>query len=272
MESRWLCSVFLALGLVSAAPAGEHALRLAVANTAAESGLVDVLIEVFKGENPQFDVELTVSGGLVVLETARQGSIDAVLTHHPDGEQSFLAGGYGLSRTAVLYSRYAILGPPDDPLNLRDAGDLSDALRRIAENEVDFLVPGEKSGTYQRIAELWRLLGVEPDWLGYESTGTSAGATVRSAALFGAYTFADWSTYLTNRDEIGQALVPLYSGDGKLRNQYSLIVVNPLKVVGAHREAAETFLKFLLSERGQQTIVQFGREHYRMAIFEGAAL
>ena len=82
MGSRWLCSVFLALGLVSAAPAGEHALRLAVANTAAESGLVDVLIEVFKRENPQFDVELTVSGGLVVLETARQGSIDAVLTHH----------------------------------------------------------------------------------------------------------------------------------------------------------------------------------------------
>lgn len=272
MGSRWLCSLVLVMCLVTAAPAGEHTLRLAVANTAAESGLVDALIEVFKRENPQFDVELTVSGGLVVLETARRGSIDAVLTHHPDGEQSFLAGGYGLSRTAVLYSRYAILGPPDDPLNLRGAEDLSAALRRLADNEVDFLVPGEKSGTYQRISELWGLLGVEPDWLGYESTGTSAGATVRSAAMFGAYTFADWSTYLANRDEIGPALVPLYSGNGKLRNQYSLIVVDPLKVADADREAAETFLRFLLSERGQETIVQFGQERYRMAIFEGVTL
>ncbi len=272
MGVRLLFSVFLATGLVATAPAGEHTLRLAVANTAAESGLVDALIEVFTREHPQFDVELTVSGGLLVLETARQGSIDAVLTHHPDGEQSFLAGGYGLSRTAVMYSRYAILGPSDDPLNLRGAADLADALRRLAENEVDFLVPGEKSGTYQRISELWELLGVEPDWLGYESTGTSAAATVRSAALFGAYTFADWSTYLSNRDAIGQALVPLYSGNGKLRNQYSLIVVDPLKVAGAHREVAETFLRFLLSERGQETIVQFGQEHYRMAIFEGVRL
>ncbi len=272
MGMRLVAGVCLALIVTSQPWAAERSLRLAAANTAAETGLLDALVSEFTRAHPGYEVEVTVSGGLVALDAGRAGKVDAVLTHHPASEELFLAEGYGLSRHTVMHSRYVILGPPDDPLELGDLPEIGSVLQRLADNEVDFLVPGEKSGTYQKLAELWAASGREPDWLGYESTGASAGATVRTAATFGTYAFADWSTYLTNRDDLDGKLAPLFAGNGLMRNSYSLVVVDPAKVPGANREAAELFRAFLLSVPCQESIARFGQERFQVAVFEPAAL
>ena len=192
---RLIAIILVGLVAYSAwANADTERLRVVAANTSIESGIVPELMARFEGRFPQYRVELIATGGLNALELARKGGIDAVITHHPPSEKVFIADGYGVSRTTFMYNDFVLFGPASDPLGLARERDLITALRLLADEQVDFSVPGHMSGTYQKLAELWAVANVDPQWLGYESTGMSAGATLKSAALFDTYGFADMAT------------------------------------------------------------------------------
>ncbi len=261
----------LALACATGAYAGDGRFRLLVANTAAETGVMARLVAEFAKRHPQYDVEMEVAGGLVVLERAREGRADAVVTHHPPNEQLFIADGYGVSRTLFMFNDFVLLGPPDDPLEIQRERDLVRVLNTLADAEVSFMVQGERSGTYQKLAELWSLAQIEPDWIGYEPIGTSSASTLHAAAAMGAYAFADIGTYLANRAEIQDQLVPLYRDHHALRNFYHYLVVNPETIPAANREAAVRFKEFLVSADGQSLIEQFGMEEFQTAVFAPAA-
>ncbi len=266
-------ALLLALGLlgVAGAQAAPTTLRLAAANTAAETGLIDRLVREFEALHPDIVVQVDVAGGWVVLDRARAGLADAVITHLPTHERLFIAEGYGLSRTLIMSNDFALLGPADDPLGLRRERDLMRSLRALAEAEVELMVPGERSGTYQKLAELWTLAGVKPTWIGFESTGASSASTLLTASAMGAYAFADMGTYLAHRPQLQNRLVPLYRDHEALRNFYSILVVNPARIPSANREAAERLRHFLASDRIQSLIQGFGAEQYQTAVFTAIA-
>ncbi len=247
-------------------------LKVLVANTAAQSGLIDTLARAFEALNPSIRIEINTGGAVAVIDKARQGGVGLVITHHAASEILFMDEGYGVVRTLLMYNQFALFGPPGMMQAPFWSGSLLDVLRKLARDEVPFMVPGVSSGTQMKLAELWSLAGVKSNWPGYEITGSSSEATLRQAAIFGAYAFADIATYLANRENLSPKLVPIYRDHSALRNYYSVIVVNGARFSHETQQVlAEAFLDFLVSYRGQSIIKTFGEDEFDFPLYTPAA-
>lgn len=246
-------------------------LRVIAANTVGDTGLIKWMAKGFEAQNPEIRVTTEYAGALAVLDRGRAGHADLLITHHPGSEIIFVGEGYGLLRTLIMYNDFAIFGPTRDPLRLREDRDPTDALRKLARQQVSFMVPGARSGTYKKLSELWTATGINPDWPGYEVVNSSSSATLRNAATFGTYAFADMGTYFVNREALGGRLVPLSRDNVALRNEYYAIVVSTKRIPAANQPLAEAFLNYLVSNEGQERIRQFGEDRYGTQIFTPAA-
>ncbi|MEK7758744.1 MAG: EAL domain-containing protein, partial [Pseudomonadota bacterium] len=241
------------------------------ANTVGDTGLIKWVATGFEAQHPDITVMIEYAGALAVLDRGRTGHADLLITHHPGSELVFVGEGYGILRTLIMYNDFAIFGPARDPLRLRDDRDPTDALRKLARQQVSFMVPGMRSGTYKKLSELWTAAGIEPDWPGYEVANASSSATLRNAATFGTYAFADMGTYFANREALGGRLVPLSRDNVALRNEYYAIVVSQERIPAANQPLAEAFLDYLVSNEGQARIRHFGEDRYGTQIFTPAA-
>ncbi|MCI0506290.1 MAG: ATP-binding protein [Gammaproteobacteria bacterium] len=250
---------------------GPNHLRIASARSAKDLKIVDALAEQFRFKFPQFTVSIQSGGVLNVLDDGRNSLADVILTHHKPGETHFVKEGYALRHTQIMYTEYALFGPPGDPLQLSAEKDIVSVFKRLAQNEAEFLAPSPRSGTYMKIQEIWTMAGIDPDWIGYENTGGSGYATLLQAAEFGVYTVAEMATYLSNKEKIQGEIIPLFRDDLDLRNVYSLLVVNPLKVPGVNADLGLAFHDYLVSEEGQNFIRQFGEETFYAEILTPAA-
>ena len=259
------------MSLVVCGETSADTLRLSIASTSNEQGLISALAERFHRLHPEHSVEITSVGAISALTRAREGLADAVITHHPASERLFMDDGLGLSRTLIMYNQFAILGPKDDPLGISGEDELVKVFRTLADNEVDFFVQGVQSGTYQRLAELLKVADVSPGWLGYQSMESSSRTTVLAAAQFSAYTFADLGTYFSLRSQISETISPLYRDHKALQNYYHYIVVDGAKIPGANSELADQFLQYLISNETQNFIDNFGQDKYQTRIFTAAA-
>ena len=254
-----------------AAQSNNHTLRLSISNTAASSGLFQSLINKYQKIYPKTIIKLHIDGGLAILEQARTGNADVVVTHLPESEKLFIYEGYGDSRTLIMYNEFILVGPPDNSLNLMDERDLKIVLNKLARAEVEFLVPSKRSGTFKKIDSLWLMTGVEADWIGYESTGSSAASTLSMAAEFGAFTFVDIGTYYTYQKNLEHKLLPIYRDHSALRNYYSAVQVSKNRLPNVNKGLAESFINFLVSDETQAYIRTFGEQKYGAPIFVPAA-
>ncbi|MDW7645242.1 MAG: substrate-binding domain-containing protein [Desulfuromonadales bacterium] len=248
--------------------AGGQILRLATTTSAANSGLLDVLIPFFE-QKTGLDVEITAVGTGNALAMGREGRADVILVHSRVAENQFVAEGYGLNRRDVMYNDFVLLGPANDPAGIRGDMDVASALRKIAGKKEPFNSRGDNSGTYLKELEFWRLAEIEPQGAWYVKTGKSMLETLRAAALRQAYVLSDRSTYLFHRAEL--ELVVLCQGDQRLWNPYGVIAVNPVRVKGVNYEAAMQFIDFLVSEEGQKMIRNYGLADLGHSLFKPLA-
>ena len=107
-------------------------LRIVAAKTVADTGMVRFLTEGFRVNHPDVDIDIQQVGALATLDLGRRGIADLIITHYPEGEKLFVADGYGLLRTNIMYNEFTILGPPNDPLKLAQEKDLPMVLQRLA--------------------------------------------------------------------------------------------------------------------------------------------
>jgi len=267
----WRGGVLLVLLLVAPlvqtfAAADPPLLRVSVARSIKDLGLAEALVNEFRRTHPDVAVKLLSGGVLGVLDDGRQGLADVVITHHAFHERKFVEEGYGMLRTQILNTEYAVFGPPGDALGLSKETDIVGVLKLLAENEVDFYAPSPRSGTYMKIEELWSIAGINPTWLGYENTGGSGYATLLQAAELGAYTIAEMGTYVLNHAAVAGKIVPLYHGDNSLKNIYRATVVNPGKVRGVNAGIAAQFLDFLVADDTQNFIHDFGEKTFNTTV------
>ena len=247
-------------------------LQVLVSHTASQGGLIRHLAIAYEAQNRHIKIEIDTAGALTVLDRARLGHTGLVITHHPPSEKLFMDEGFGASRTLLMYNQFALFGPPGDPLGLNAERELLVVLRRLAENEVAFMVPGKQSGTQKKLEDLWSMAGVEPDWPGYEISGSSSASTLHNASIFDAYAFADIATYLANMDKLKGKIIPIYRDHTALRNYYSAIVINGDRFQDFTQQAlAQSFVDFLVSDAGQFLIKSFGETNYNTTIFTPAA-
>lgn len=251
--------------------ANPNTLRIATARSAFDLGIIEYLAKEFQRKYPHINIHLTHGGVLKVIEDGKNGQADVVFTHHQPSENILEEQGYGLHRTKIMYTEYALLGPSDSDLPFGKLNNIVEVLQLLSQEEVDFLVPSPKSGTYMKVAQLWASAGIDPNWLGYESTGSSGFATLHQAGVFSAFSIIEMGTYLENKSKVQENISVLYRGDVSLRNTYSLTIINPNQVKNVSVASAKLFLDYLVSDIGQQNIKYYGENKYNSTVFIPAA-
>lgn len=239
-------------------------LRLATTTSTTDSGLLNVLIPVFEAKH-NIKVDIFAMGSGAALDAGRKGKADVVLAHARKAENVFITEGYGVNRKDVMYNDYVIVGPPDDPAEVKKAEDVLSALKQIYQKKEKFVSRGDRSGTYLRELELWKLTKSDPAGSWYSLSKLGMLKTLKIASEQDAYIISDRSTYLFNRNDLD--LVIVFEGDELLYNAYGVIAVNPAKVPGINFEGAMQFIDFITSLPGQEIIAGYGRLRFGKPLY-----
>jgi tungstate transport system substrate-binding protein len=178
-----------------------------------------------------------------------------VLVHSKPDEEKFVADGWGVKRHDVMYNDFIIVGPASDPAKIAGLKDAPEALKKIAAAKAGFASRGDDSGTHKAELRLWNDAGIDPKrasgtW--YLETGSGMGTTLNTAIGKQAYTLTDRGTWLSFANK-GDFEV-LVEGDGRLFNQYGVILVNPKKHANVKAKEGQAFVDWLTGREGQQAI------------------
>jgi tungstate transport system substrate-binding protein len=242
----------------------DQGLTLATTTSTQDSGLLDVLLPMFRRQSG-IEVKVVAVGTGQALQLGRRGDADVLLVHDPASEEKFMTDGFGVLRQAVMYNDFVVVGPETDPATVRGEKSVTEAFTRIARSRSPFLSRGDESGTHQKEREIWRRANVAPqgDW--YIQAGAGMGQVLRMADQKRAYTLSDRATLLAQQQ--GANLTILSQGDPLLVNRYSVILVSPDKHPHVRYEAARKFADFLLSPKIQRSIADFGTDRYGQPLF-----
>lgn len=257
--------VLLALSACQQAAPLPH-LRLATTTSTQDSGLLDVLIPDFERAYP-VRVDVIAVGTGQALKLGEDGNADVLLVHDRAREDAFMAAGYGIRREDVMVNDFVLVGPAEDPAEVRAAASMAEAFQRIARSRAPFISRGDSSGTHARELALWDQAGLDPqgeDW--YFSAGQGMGEVLTLAEEQRAYTLSDRATFL-RRQQNGLQLVILREKEEGLLNPYGVIVVHPARGADLQVEWAETFVDWLISVPVQEKIARFGVDEFGQPLF-----
>lgn len=247
---RWAIAIIF----IFSPPLWAAGVVLASTTSTEQSGLFRVLLPAFTRATG-IEVKVVALGTGQALDVARRGDADVVLVHDAAAEARFVAEGHGVQRLPVMYNDFVLLGPADDPA--RATGyDIAQAFARLADAGAAFVSRGDRSGTNQAELAFWKLAtrGPRTD-AAYRACGCGMGAALNMAAAMGAYVLADRGTWLAFRNRRG--LRVLVEGDKRLRNNYSVIQVNPVRHPQVHAAEAKRFVDWLTSPEGQGVIASY---------------
>lgn len=221
------------------------------------SGLFEHILPNFK-EKTEIEVRVVAVGTGQALKNARNGDGDVVLVHSKPDEEKFVADGWGVKRHDVMYNDFIIVGPASDPAKIAGLKDAPAALKKIAAAKADFASRGDDSGTNKAELRLWNDAGIDPKqasgtW--YLETGSGMGTTLNTAVGKQAYTLTDRGTWLSFANK-GDFEV-LVEGDGRLFNQYGVILVNPKKHANVKAKEGQAFVDWITGREGQQAIASY---------------
>ena len=272
-----LAAIAIAL-LCSIAPA-QTRLRMSTTTSTENSGLLNVLLPPFEKECG-CKVDVIAVGTGKALKLGEQGDVDVVLVHARALEDKFMANGFGVNRRDVMYNDFVVIGPANDPADLKHAATAADAFRRIAARRSVFVSRGDESGTHQKEKEIWAAAGMAPAGSWYRSAGQGMGEVINMATELRGYTLADRGTYNALRH--GKTdLVVLYDGSrtsakpGRpvarltveqvsalagtrgLFNPYGVIAVNPKRFPQVKFDLAMKFIEYITGAEGQRIIANY---------------
>jgi len=232
-------------------------IRLATTTSTDNSGLLEYLLPRFEQETG-IHVDVIPVGTGKALKLAERGDVDVVMVHAPESERAFVTAGWGVNRRSVMKNDFLIVGPPNDPADVKKGKSFAEALKRIKGPGGQFISRGDLSGTHKKELSLWPFVSGPPPRSQYLETGQGMEATLRIAHEKGGYTLTDRGTWLA----VGQPLilVPVFEGDLLLENPYSIIAVNPARHPLARYRDAMSLIAWLTSPEGQARIGSFRKQ------------
>jgi len=248
-------------------PAGEAASKniiLSTTTSTQDSGLLDVLVPLFEKKSG-YSVKTVSVGTGQALELAAKGEADVALVHAPSLEKKFVADGKLLNRRLVMYNDFIILGPANDPAQIKSTKSSIDAMKRIAASASRFVSRGDNSGTHNLEKSLWKQTGIEPKGAWYIESGQGMGATLGIANDRNGYTITDRATYLAYQKRV--TLAVLLEGDKPLLNIYSVMEVNPANGPRINTVGGKAFADFIIAPETQTVIKGYGLEKYGQPLF-----
>lgn len=259
--------IFLIINIVSCnqkTAVREKEIILSTTTSTYDSGLLDELIPVFEKKYKISVTPIAVGTG-EALKMGERGEVDVVLVHARSAEDKFVDEGFGVNRKDVMHNDFVIIGPEEDPAEIKGNENVTEAFKKMSEKQMLFISRGDDSGTHKKEIKIWEEAGVEPkgDW--YLEAGQGMAGTIMIANEKDAYTLTDRGTYLAQQKNI--QLKILFEGDPLLLNPYGIIAVNPDKHTNINYERAIKFIDFITSEEGQEIIKNFGIVKYGQPLF-----
>lgn len=251
----------LALFLADLGLAEKKVLRMATTTSTDNTGLLDYLAPMFK-KDTGIELQWIAVGTGKALKLGQNCDVDILMVHAPSAEKAFIKAGYGINRREIMYNDFIIVGPPDDPAGIKGMS-ATEALRKIANQKAIFVSRGDDSGTHKKEKTLWKTAGIDPNKLDkepwYIQTGQGMLATLNVASEKKGYTLTDRGTFIKYEATLKgkPTLVILVEGDKILRNQYSVIEINPEHCPNVKNDLARTFSDWITSPKIQQAIANF---------------
>ncbi|MCL2324447.1 MAG: extracellular solute-binding protein [Actinomycetia bacterium] len=241
-------------------------LTLASTTSTQDTGLFDVLIPAFEKDNPAIKVKVVAVGSGEAIQMGKDGNADVLLVHSPADEVTFMQDDYGLTRKALMYNDFVVIGPASDPAHIKGSASAAAAFAKIADSASPFVSRGDASGTNSKELKIWKAAGLSPapakdPW--YKVTGQGMGDSIKVADETGAYTLSDRGTYLKMRAAGATKAAVLVEGGKDLLNHYHVIVVRDARRL----DAAKTFSSWITGPRGQAVIRDFGARDYGRPLF-----
>jgi tungstate transport system substrate-binding protein len=280
---RLVAALFAAAAALHALPATAQDKSIVVASTTSteQSGLFAHLLPAFT-EATGIEVRVVAVGTGQALDIGRRGDADVVFVHDTAAEEKFVAEGFGLARSAVMYNDFVLVGPASDAAGAK-GDDIVGALKKLAVSNATFVSRGDNSGTHAAELRYWKAAGIgdpaarsEATEAGmgarkafvYRACGCGMGPALNIASSTEAYLLADRGTWLAFKNR--GSLQVLVEGDARLFNPYGVIVVNPARQPHVKAALAQTFVDWLVSKDGQATIASY-RIGGEQAFFPNAA-
>tara|TARA_Y100000813_G_scaffold195734_1_gene178007 strand:+ start:203 stop:1036 length:834 start_codon:yes stop_codon:yes gene_type:complete len=249
----------LAAGAFASAPASAEGKSIIVQSTTStqNSGLYDYMLPIFEKASG-IKVNVVAVGTGQAIKNAKNCDGDVLLVHAKSAEEKFVAEGYGVKRSDVMYNDFIIVGPPADPAKVGGMNDAPKAMKMMADAKATFASRGDNSGTHKKEVALWKKASVDikkasGGW--YRETGSGMGATLNAAVGMGAYALTDRATWISFKNK-GDYKIAV-EGDKQLFNQYGIMLVNPAKCPKVKKAEGQAFIDWILSKDGQATIASY---------------
>ena len=243
----------LCLALIQVVARAQTTLVMASTTSTEQSGLFGHLLPAFKAASG-LDVKVVALGTGQALDMGRRGDADVLFVHDPVAEEKLVADGFGLQRWPVMYNDFVLIGPGNDPAQVRGK-DIAQALQKIAQTQAAFVSRGDKSGTHAAELRYWAMAGSSNMGAGYKACGCGMGPALNMAASMGAYVLADRGTWLSFKNRADLAV--LVQGDERLFNPYGVIAVNPAKHPHVKVKEAQRFIDWVTSPAGRAHIAAY---------------
>jgi tungstate transport system substrate-binding protein len=219
-------------------------ITIATTTSVQNSGLLEVLVPAYR--EAEVRVHATGSGRALVM--LADSDADLVISHAPDAEARHLAAHPDWTYAKLAFNRFVLVGPAEDPAQIRSASDAVDAFRRIARSAARFVSRGDQSGTHERELSLWAAAGESPPVDRVLVSGRGMAQALRHAEEMRAYTLSDEATFWQLEHEL--SLTQLFDRDPRLLNTYA--------VIDSRRTArAALFASWLLSGEGRAMIAGY---------------
>lgn len=263
MTTRLMALLAAIAGAFAPLQAEQNVVRLATTTSTENSGLLKVLLPAFEHAHP-YQVHVLAVGTGKALRMGRDGDVDVMLVHARNAEDEFVNAGFGVNRRDVMYNDFVIVGPKDDPAAIGGQSDAAAALARIAERRALFVSRGDDSGTHKKERALWQATGLTPAGAWYRQAGQGMGKVLQMAGELGAYALTDRGTWLAYQAKSPLGL--LVAGDGRLKNPYGIIAVNPDRYPDINFTGALALIEWITARQGQALIRDF-RIHGEPAFF-----
>jgi len=250
--------VFLAFCcLLGPVQAQQRYITVASTTSTEQSGLFKHLLPIFE-KKTGIQVRVVALGTGQALDMGRRGDADVVFVHAKPLEEKFLAEGFGVKRSDVMYNDFVLIGPKSDPAKVAGTKDVVAAFRKVKAAQVPFVSRGDRSGTHFAELEIWKMAGIDiakdkGSW--YRDTGQGMGPALNTAAGMNAYILADRGTWLSFKNRGELAIV--VEGDRRLFNQYGIMLVNPQKYPSVKKDLGQAFIDWVLAPEGQNAIASY---------------
>lgn len=242
MAFVWVVAVVLSIA--SCTSRSTPTLDIATTTSVQNSGLLNAVLPHFQDAT----VRVHAAGSGRALQMLADGTVALVISHAPDAEARYLREHSAWQYRKLAFNRFTIVGPGNDPANVKNASSAADAFLRIATAKASFISRGDSSGTHEREQMLWRSAGIPQQDAPILVSGRSMSLALRHADERQAYTLTDQATFWQMQETL--QLLELYGGDAMLLNTYALVFPTGNAI-------AERFAQWLADGDGRERIASF---------------